>query len=420
MKFLRKFILNESKVKGADGKEWDLKDIDPFDEEYWEEEKFLDRKNYINYDNVEAGHSNYPEDAPVLLKEGDEHRRGLTVAILEPYELGFVYNARNNEPTYNVFWSRRGRNRDHYSYDLMYHKDYIPSDWTPGKVQGFTMGDKVLYELVVSWSERLGRLTYTVHRKDVANQRRNIMINNASDYMANQVSLQCFREFLNKKYGYLQDCSNRGSKYNKDIMYFTNEFPLDGVNVKGFTTLIKRRMSAIQSKYTRGIKKINETLLGVKKRMEKILEFNFNKINDLNFKNPRYNSDWIGIRFNDDIYLDNVRFENYRDRKYIRLGWNSWDIDKKFDKRNQDYVIVSNAHSVALAIDKSKFEDVKDVAFKEFKEEIDVIIENKVEDSSNKIKTMENKIKVMEDHKKVLGLDKRKFQLIDVIGDYLT
>ena len=95
-------------------------------------------------------------------------------------------------------------------------------------------------------------------------------------------------------------------------------------------------------------------------------------------------------------------------------------IDKKFDKRNQDYVIVSNAHSVALAIDKSKFEDVKDVAFKEFKEEIDVIIENKVEDSSNKIKTMENKIKVMEDHKKVLGLDKRKFQLIDVIGDYLT
>lgn len=417
MKFLKNFKLFEEK-------EWDMKELDPFDEEYWEEESFMDRKNYIEYDNIEQGHSNYPEGAPVLLKDDDQARRG--VRNINPYELGFIHDVRPFEPTYNVMWSRLGRIRNHYSYDLLYHKDYIPEDWTPGQRQGFTMGDKILYELVFNWNEPEARIEYNINRKDPAYQRRVINIPNATDYIRN-VPIDCFRQFLDTKYGYIQDCLRGNNKYDKDVMYFTNEFDLNADSIKGFTTLIKRRMSAYQARYTRNVKKDDDS---VESKRRQIANYNvdLNLLDQIDYNEPfveNNNGNWVGV------YTVNGRFfvkkvdinrQNYgRNRTYARFDWGaSFNLGGDFNENTSQFYVGSQGNKSFMIIRRNVLEEVKDRAEDAFRNEITNNRNIKVAELEQQIQRLEERKRVKENRKATLSRDKRAFQLVDIIGDYLV
>jgi len=415
MNFITKFKLFEK------SKNWN-KNIDPFDEEYWNEESILDKKNYIEYDNIENNHSNYPIDAPVMLKEGNEHRRGLTTAILKPFELGFIKNTNIMEPTYNVLWVRRGRNNRHFSYDLLYHKDYIPSDWTPGIRQDFKMNNK-LYQLIFSWSNRTNTVTYNIEEMKIQYNRRRIDILNSVEYFRG-IPLNNFRQFINNdKFGYLQEkVFHRG--YNKDILFFTSDIDIDTIK-KPFTILIKRRIGSIQAKLTRSIKKFNSALYQLDDKIKYI------KNKDLNIYEFDYNkaieeteTDWIGAYFSNNgrsRLSSNVSINQFGRLTTIKMGWTRFNVNQfEFNDIKYKVILYPDKTNCILIINKKYFNEIKDEALKEFMSKTKIMISNYIDNINDNKRIIENKIETFTEKKKILTKEKREFDLNNIIGDYIN
>jgi hypothetical protein len=401
--------------------EFDYKDIDPFGEEDWEEEKRYDKKNYIQYDNIEQGHSNYPLDAPVMLKEGAEDV-GLHI---KPYDVGIVHGIRPVEPTYQIYWLNRGRVRNHYTYDLLYHKDYLPKDWTPGVKTGFEMGDRKVYELWVHYSKIEEKIKYNIHRLNIEYQRRKIIVRDSNEYqLRRNIPVSSFVDFLDKTYGYLQNIIS--PKYSKDIIHFTNKFDLNNAeNVKDFTNLIKRRFSAYQGKYTRNIKKENSKLEKFVNSLEIVKSI---KVDDIKLpkvgssSTDKYNAYRFNFNFSKTNPYDLIssKVEYYENigvyapsGPRFKVFYNSYKKEKSFDEYK--YQINEKAHALIVIFEGELSEFIE----RDFKVAIKKKIESYIEIFNKKIEEIKSNIESYNKHKNIIFDARKNFNLVDLIRSYL-
>jgi len=406
---------------------FDIDELDPLDEYFWDLPEFKDKSNYVAYDNTEVGKSNYNiEGAPVLLIPNNSSGKN-------PYELGFIDGVRNGDPVYRVYWPNRNPGmvdlynyRNEYAYDLMFHKDYIPKDWTPNIDTNFKMGNKKLYELKYKYN--MGVIDFEIKELPVIYRRRNISIPNSSDGYARNIGLDCFKRLLDSTVGYLQDCYGYRRKYNKNIMQFTNEFDLNNKeSVKLFTTLIKRRMSANQSAHTRDLKGYNRALHSTNERLKNLLNFNIiDKINEVDFDNPiklndnvpnylclSINFNNLNIRFEEGIKMDSY----YGSGKQIKFNnWRTISLDEDIDKSYISRRLGSK--DVHLIVKKGSENLIGDLLVK-FVEYCEEEKENFIKQLRESIELTENKIKERNTRKEYLTEYKRKFKLEEIIGKYL-
>ena len=395
-------------------------DIDPYDEEWddEEEQKIRDRSNYFEYDNVEYGDPDYPVGAPVLLKPGDEHRRGLTRKILEPYELGVVEHIKHSgmDTIYDVLWYRRGRIRGHYPYDLLYNRDYAPKEWFSGSKNNIF--EKDIYEIYVINAD--GRLRFDVSKSDVNHGNRKVMIRSKSAMF--NVGTPCYRDFvINKKYGYLQDCS--GGKYDKNVIFFTGELKLDDDIIKDMTNLIKRRVSSFQAKYTRDIKKINQSIVEYTDDVESDnakMSFVDNKIDDMA---GRIDTSKNSVALLYDIQRGEVRMYNVKGKSSgtIRLTGirnNEWTPYRLQEPKSEDPVVMSTRGNVLLLSPHTS--NIESKYIEKFKDYIKELLKSRIERNAHRIERSKEIIDRMTEYKKTLSAERKNINVVDIVSDFIS
>jgi len=402
--------------------EWEVDKLDPFGEENWDEEMDLDEKNYISYDNIKFGHSNYPVGSPVFhyksISTPTHNKNGM---------LGYVTNIISYEPTYTVLWSNNNSTNE-YSYNLLFNKNHIPSDWTPGKNKEFTLGDNIIYELIMSFEN--DKMIFKINKLNIHYIRgRHIEINNSIE--VRNISNVWIGEFLNKKYGYLQDSYNGNRRYNKNIIHFTNKFDID-TDSKGFMLLIKRRFSAYQTKLTRIIKKDIDILGKFKNDIESIKSIDDKeKINNLDFFNISTNltdynqQDWIGIFYSPIPGLNNandikkITLEARYGTPVAKYNWNYRARLIDFNENNNFYII-TEYNRVFIMVRVDSFDELNSFIKNKFIKEC-ILLKNKViKDNEIKYNRLKEKTDILTTKKTEIMKQKKSFKIDNIIKDYLV
>lgn len=394
---------------------WDLKDIDPYNEEYWDEEKYLNVNNYFEYDNIEYGKNFYPIDKPVLLKPGSPKPNNT-----EYYSLGFIYNINTSyEPSYSVVWYNTGLITNHYTYDLLYNKEFKPLDWDLNDNSIFTMDDNILYEISIS-SENNENILIIIKKLNVIYTRRTININTLDYYTTNIKNVTCFSNFIkNKKFGYLQDCSHKTNRYNKNILYFTNKFDPSKQNLSEFSKLIKRRMTYFELKITKAIEKLDTSILNSNDAINKFKNaqvglrqnlnaFDYDNINNIEdwFYIP-FSKRWLNVNIQNCKVVNNIIMTKYYNIPMIN------NVKNYFIGTYPDgYYLLLNKN-ISLKLRNDIFDEFVDVIINRYiQNTIAILNKNNNDDLIQKDKLIKNKEK--------LNKQKKDLNLINTIKDYLN